>query len=71
MESTLLNYCRENIEDFAIMESLALKAIDKMRCPLSMAFPPLYDAMSEAVENYCIDNDLENDFDIEDIFWAD
>ena len=35
-------YCRNNIEDFEIRVQLALKKMDRMRCPLSMADEALF-----------------------------
>ena len=70
----LLNYCREHIEDFAVLEKLALKNIDKMRCPLSMACPELHAEMEGAIEDFCDENEIDIDYfdeiDTDAIFWA-
>lgn len=67
----LYAYCASEIEDFQLMESLALTRIDHMRCPLEQAFPELYSRMESCIEDYLYDNDLEDaEVDVEDVFWA-
>lgn len=68
------NYCKENLEDFEIFEYLALKNMDKMRCPLSMACEEMDDAIVSAIEDWCYDNDYDIDdiwenYSTDDIFW--
>ena len=70
MEKELFDYCKSVIEDFEHLEKIALRKIDRMRCPLSSACPELYDAMSDAIDEYCEDHEIENDFDPEEIFFA-
>lgn len=67
---TLYDYCAANIEDFAHEEAHALRIMDRDRCPLSYANPRLYYAIQDAIDDYCADNEIENDFDPEDVFWA-
>lgn len=73
--STLAEYCKNNIEDFELLEALALNNIDRMRCPLSMACPQLDSAMCECIEEWAEDNDMDIDeiwenVSVDDIFWA-
>lgn len=67
---TLRDYCRNAIPNYDALEDLALDKIDGLRCSLEYASPELYDKMSEAIEEYCDDNDIENSFDVEEVFWA-
>lgn len=70
MYKKLMAYCRATIEDFDHYESLALKRIDRLRCPLSMACPELYDEMTSAIEDWGLDNDVDvSEIDAEDVFW--
>ena len=69
MLHTLYNYCKKNIEGFRTLEKRALKKMDQYREPLSFACPELFEEMSERVFDYCEDNEIENDFDIEEVFW--
>lgn len=56
--------CRQNIEDYDEKVSMAWGYMDRMRCPLWMAFPILYDEICEVLS----DNDIEIDeIDIEEI----
>ena len=43
--------------------------MDQYREPLRFACPELFEEMSERVSDYCEDNEIENDFDIEEVFW--
>jgi len=67
----LRNYCRKVIDNYDDFEDLALDKINDLRCSLQYASPELYDKMADAVEEYCDDHDIENEFDVEDVFWAD
>ena len=56
--------------------NIALKRIDKYRCPLSLANQLLYWRISDLMGEYTLDNDLENGWwwdimgkDVEDVFW--
>ena len=69
----LLSYIRENIEDKDIER--AWNKIDRMRCPLAMADPQLYNDIDHLVEDFIFDNNLDDDWlydeagtDIEEIF---
>ena len=69
----LLSYIRENIEDKDIER--AWNKIDRMRCPLVMADPQLYNDIDHLVEDFIFDNNLDDDWlydeagmDIEEIF---
>ena len=70
MEKKIYNYCKAVIEDFQLLERLAMRNIDKMRCPLYMACPELYNEMETAIEDFCEDNEIENEFDPEEILLA-
>ena len=59
-------YVRNNVEFYEERLQLALCYMEKMRCPLSMADDGLFDAIADAIEDWCWDNDV--DFDsIEDL----
>ena len=62
-------FVRNDIEDFEVRLQLALKRMDRMRCPLSMADGMLYDEICDSVEEWCDDNgfSLEYDEDFNDI----
>lgn len=56
--------CRHSIEDYDEKVSIAWGYMDRMRCPLSMAFPGLYDEIVGVLE----DNEIEwEGLDIEKI----
>lgn len=56
--------CRESIEDYDEKVSIAWGYMERMRCPLSMAFSELYDEIVSVLE----DNEIEwEDLDIEEI----
>ena len=56
--------CRQNIEDYDEKVSIAWGYMDRMRCPLSMAFPGLYDEIIGVLE----DNEIDwEELDIEEI----
>ena len=70
----IYDYCREHIENFDLKERIALDNMDKWRCPLSMAFPQLYNEMQSCICDWCYDNEFsfefnESDIDVEDVFW--
>ena len=68
----LAAYVRNNVEDFEERLQLALKRMDRMRCPLSMADCMLYDEIVDAIEEWCDDNEVNNeDFDYEDLIEGD
>ena len=69
----LLQYCKEHIEDWDVLESRALKKIDNWRCPLQMAAPELAAEMEEKIAEYLEDNEIDDDgfyIDVDDVFWA-
>lgn len=56
--------CRRSIEDYDEKVSIAWGYMDRMRCPLSMAFSELYDEIIEVLE----DNEIDwEELDIEEI----
>lgn len=66
----IYKYCANHIEDWDALEQIALKRIDRNRCPLSMACPELYAAMVSAIEDWGLDNDVDvSEIDPEDVFW--
>lgn len=66
----IFEYWRANIEDFDLKMRLAFNRMDKERCPLNMVDYYFYSELSNALEDFCYDNDLEaEDFDIEEILW--
>lgn len=63
--------CRQSIEDYDVKVGLAWGYMDRMRCPLWMAFPILYDEILAVVEDYADDNEIDvDDIDIEEIISA-
>ena len=63
--------CRASIEDYDVKVSMAWGYIDRMRCPLWMAFPILYDEILEVVTDWAEDNDIDVDeIEIEEIISA-
>lgn len=62
--SSLKNYL-ETEEDMEYEINLALKNIDKCRCPLSMANESLYDIINDFIDNWKQDNEeLTNVYDV-------
>lgn len=53
----MVQYVLDNVEDFDIRYSLALKTIDKCRCPLRLANDSLFDEIKGAMVEWCIEND--------------
>lgn len=53
---------RNNVEDYEERLQLALKRMDRMRCPLSMADRSLYDEIVDAISEWCDDNEVSVDF---------
>ena len=73
LEPELLAFVRNNVDERRM--TIAFEQIDKMRCPLSMAEPTLYDNIIDLVDEWCMDNAIDPDsvwglYDAEDIFWA-
>lgn len=61
-------FVRNNIEDYEERLQLALKRMDRMRCPMRMADDGLYDEMCDAVEDWCEDNDIDfYEIDLEEL----
>jgi hypothetical protein len=54
-------YVAEHIEDYEMKVHIALNRIDRMRCPLSMADPILYDEIEDAIKDWCDDNEFSYD----------
>ena len=54
-------YCADHIEDYEVRVQLALNRIDRMRCPLDMAAPDLFQEMYDAIADWCDDNDISYD----------
>lgn len=65
-------YVRNNVEFFEERLQLALNKMERMRCPLSFADQELYDDISNAIDDWCWDNEVDNDdWDYEDIIEGD
>lgn len=65
-------YVRNNVEFFEERLQLALDKMERMRCPLSFADQELYDDISNAIDDWCWDNKVNNeDWDYEDIIEGD
>ena len=56
-------FVRDNIEDYEERLQLALKRMDRMRCPLRMADGSLYDEIVDAISEWCDDNEVSLEFD--------
>lgn len=69
MKKDLAAFVRNNIEDYEERLQLALKRMDRMRCPLRMADDGLYGEIESAIEDWCEDNDYDVDKIYED--WDD
>lgn len=68
-------FVRNNIEDFEVRLQLALKRMDRMRCPFRMADGMLYDEIVDAIEEWCDDNEVSLEYDedwdeiLDEIIW--
>ena len=68
-------YVRDNVEFYEERIQLALSMMGIMRCPLEVANNALYDEMSDAIEDWCVDNgvdflSLDLDEVVDEIIWA-
>ncbi len=65
-------YVRNNVEFFEERLQLALNKMERMRCSLRFADSELFDAISDAIDEWCDDNEVNNeDWDYEDIIEGD
>lgn len=65
-------YVRNNVDDYEERLQLALNRMDRMRCPLRFADQELYDDISNAIDDWCWDNEVNNeDWDYEDLIEGD
>lgn len=63
---------RNNVEFFEERLQLALNKMERNRCPLSFADQELYDDISNAIDDWCWDNEVNNeDWDYEDLIEGD
>lgn len=61
-------YVRNNVEYYEERLQLALSKMVRMRCPLSFADEELYDDISNAIDDWCWDNEVKNeDWDYDDL----
>ncbi len=68
----LAAYVRNNVEFFEERLQMALNKMERMRCPLSFADQELYDDISNAIDDWCLDNDVDgSDWDYEDLIEGD
>lgn len=67
MKTKLKEYLRSTIDDFEERADLALSRIGRMRCSLEYADPALAYEMSDIVQEWCDENGVENNFDLEDL----
>lgn len=65
----LQEYLKSMIWDFGLRAELALNNMYRMRCSLEYADPELYEEMYDIVEEWCEDNEVENNFDLEELLW--
>lgn len=65
-------FVRNNVEFFEERLQMALNKMERMRCPLSFADQELYDDISNAIDDWCWDNEVDNDdWDYEDLIEGD
>ena len=57
-----IQYVRENKTWTDAEEKVVLDNIDKCRCPLSMAYPNIHYEISELMEEFWEDNELEGEW---------
>lgn len=74
MEQEMINeigkYLRENVEDFDVRVELALKTMDRKRCPLGYADSELCDECYNKIEEWCEENGVEVEYiDVEEIIF--
>ena len=65
----LISFLKENISEDEI--SRAWNMIDKKRCPLSIADRDLYDKLTNLVEDFAYDKEIDDIFaevDVEELF---
>ena len=55
-------YVRNNVEFFEERLQLALSKMERMRCSLRFADSELFDAISDAVDEWCNDHEVDIDF---------
>ena len=68
----LAAYVRNNVEFFEERLQMALNKMERMRGPLSFADQELYDDISNAIDDWCLDNDVDgSDWDYEDLIEGD
>lgn len=61
-------YVRNHVEDYETYLQLALKRMDKTRCPFWMAADEgFYNEIVSAIEDWCWDNDV----DFSEVDWED
>lgn len=67
----VVDYCRENIEDFESKVQTALRRIDHDRAPLSMVYREFANEIEDAIDDCANDYDVwSDDLSAEDvIFW--
>lgn len=70
-----IQYVRDNRNWYEDEESVALRHIDEMRCPLSFAAPSIAENIADLMDEYGEDNDLPDGWwhefgDEDDIFMA-
>ena len=63
----LQEYLKSVIWDFELRAELAMNKMNRMRCSLEYAAPDLYEEMYDIVEEWCDDNGVTNNFDMEDL----
>lgn len=59
-----------DIPEFKMRLEIAMVTMDRMRCPLRMADPTLYQEMRDSVDGWCMDYDLDpDDYDIDEMIF--
>ena len=63
----LQEYLKSVIWDFELRAELAMNRMNRMRCSLEYADPDLYEEMYGIVEEWCDDNGVTNNFEMEEL----
>jgi hypothetical protein len=63
----LQEYLKSMIWDYELRAELAMNKMNRMRCSLEYADPDLYEEMYDIVEEWCDDNGVTNNFEMEEL----
>lgn len=63
----LQEYLKSMIWDYELRAELAMNKMNRMRCSLEYADPDLYEEMYDIVEEWCEENGVTNNFEMEEL----